>query len=568
MMDNQLTLSDIKGIIRRRKKSFALIICLIIGSFGIIAFSLPSIYQSKVEILIEGQQIPEDYVRSTSTTFAEQKLQKISRQVMAYSKLMALIEKYKLYPELTAEGNISSAVSEFHSSVTLETTDTKIGNRNITSAFTIAYEGRDAKKVQLVTNELANMYVVEESKARDVSSEATTGFLSEELENMKALIQEQENRISTFKAAHFGELPEDSSTNLQTIARLERELEVNTARIRSLEERKIYLNGQLASVEPLKPIQTEEGKLTQNPSEQLKILRLRLISLQSRLSDKHPDIKKLKSEIAKLETQVGGGDKLSDKIRYLKDKNTKLAELRSRYGEKHPDVKRLKREIERLNNEIEQLKNNPRSAAGSSRQTQPDNPVYINLMTQVVSAETEIKNLKEDVTSIEEDLELYREKISKAPVVEKEYNELTLDYHNAKQKYNEMLNKLLEAKLSKGMEEKQQGEKFTITSPAYLPTKPSKPNRLAILLMGFVLAFGAGIGYVAVAERMDRTIKDEKELERFADLPILTSLSYVETNEERKSRRFKKVFIGIGIICAALVILIIVSNLLSPIPKL
>lgn len=561
-MESQLTLNYIKGIIRRRKNIGALLFISILTVFVVIALLLPAIYRSRVEILIENQQIPEDYVKSTSTSYAEQRLEKISRKVMSYSKLVSMIEKHNLYSDLISKGDISSAVSELHSSISLETTDTRIGNRQVTTSFSLAFEGKDPETVRLVTNELANLYVLEETKARDIRSEATTDFLSEELENLKSQIQAHEDRISKFKAAHIGELPENASINLQTIAKLERELEGKISRIRSLEERKLYLGGQISSVEPLKPIQTEDGKLTQNPSEQLKGMRLKLISLQSTLSDKHPDIRRLKGEIRKLESQVGGGGELNEKYVLLDDKKTQLAESLGVYGDKHPDVKRLKREIEILNKDIIQLKK--RTKTRKQIDTQPDNPVYINLKTQIVSAETEIRNLKIDIGQIEENLRKHEGMISRAPLIEQEYSELTLDYQNAKQKYNEILNKLLEAKLSKGMEQKQQGEKFTITAPAYLPSSPYKPNRLAIILLGAVLSVGAVIGYVSIAERMDQTIKDENELSIYSELPILTSLSYIQTNEEKRSRRTKR-FVLVAMVFLFLAMLMLFTKMYLPV---
>ena len=53
--------------------------------------------------------------------------------------------------------------------------------------------------------------------------------------------------------------------------------------------------------------------------------------------------------------------------------------------------------------------------------------------------------------------------------MEKEYIELTRDYESAKHKYNEILNKLMTAKVAKGMDETQRGERFTVMDPAVLP---------------------------------------------------------------------------------------------------
>lgn len=233
-----------------------------------------------------------------------------------------------------------------------------------------------------------------------------------------------------------------------------------------------------------------------NPAERLKGLRLKLLSLQSTLSEKHPDIKNLKREIEELEAQVGESDDAVLKIKRLNESENQLAVLRSRLGAKHPDVIRLTKEVETLSQEVDEL--STEKARLDVGENKPDNPAYINLMTQIVSTQLEIKGLIQDRQKIKQKLDEYRSKIEATPIVEKEYNELTRDYENAKRKYNEIMNRLQEATVSQGMEESQRGERFTITEPAYLPEKPYKPNRIAIILLGFVLAFGTSIGFSAI----------------------------------------------------------------------
>jgi len=85
-MDAQLEIQDLKGVVRsvfrRRKKSFFIPFLLIFLIAGGVAFMLPPIYLSQSTVLIEGQQIPEDFVKTTITTYVEERLQVIQQQVM------------------------------------------------------------------------------------------------------------------------------------------------------------------------------------------------------------------------------------------------------------------------------------------------------------------------------------------------------------------------------------------------------------------------------------------------------------------------------------------------------
>jgi len=187
----------------------------------------------------------------------------------------------------------------------------------------------------------------------------------------------------------------------------------------------------------------------------------------------------------------------------------------------------------------------------------PDNPAYINLMTRIAAMELEIESLLEERRKIEQRMGEYESRLERAPLVEKEYLELTRDYENAKKKHSEIGSKLLTARISQGMEQTQRGERFTIAEPAQLPEKPFKPNRIAIILLGFVLALGAGVGLAAVREAVDRSVKTADELNSITGVPVFSVISLMETDEERRSRLIRRILLiatAIGVIVAALIL--------------
>jgi hypothetical protein len=75
--------------------------------------------------------------------------------------------------------------------------------------------------------------------------------------------------------------------------------------------------------------------------------------------------------------------------------------------------------------------------------------------------------------------------------MEPDYLFLTRDRDTSGQKYQEIRSRLLEAKVSEGLEVQRKGERFSLIDPPSLPEKPDKPNRSAIVLLGFILALAA-----------------------------------------------------------------------------
>jgi uncharacterized protein involved in exopolysaccharide biosynthesis len=560
-METQLNLKDLQGGIRRRYKLCLSIFVFVFLIAVLVAILLPPIFKSSAMIMIEEQQIPTEYVKSTITSYAEERLQMITRQIMKYSQLKNIIQQFDLYPEMVANDDMAGAVNELKESILLETINFSEGNKSATVAFNLSYEGAEPKVVMKVTEALSRLYLQEEYKAREKLASVTTDFFKQELATLKEQVKFHEDRMREFKSKHIGALPENTAFNMQNVSRLEMELERINSTIRSLEDRKIYLKGQLANVEPLKPVTTSQGKLASNPKQRLKGLRLELIQQQARLSEKHPDIRKLKAEIAKLEAQVGTSDEAVDKIKLLSDKRTKLAELKGRLSAKHPDVIRLTKEVNILSRQVDKLLTEKSIVEIS--EDRPDNPAYINLLTQVASADAQINSLRGKENKIQSNLLDLRAKLSNAPLIEQEYNEISLDLNNAKHKYKEILNNLTTAQVAQQMERQQKGEKFTILEPAYLPSAPYKPNRLAIVLLGFLVAVGISVTIAAVQEAMDHTLKNEEELARESNLPVFSSISLVQTDEEHRRKRIRYVLCTAGVISACLIILAIANRIAS-----
>jgi polysaccharide biosynthesis transport protein len=562
MADQNLEWNDIKSFIRRRRKTFVLVFLLLFFSSIIIAFTLPSIYRGETTLFIEEQQIPENFVGVPITTYAEERLNNIRQQIFSNDRLRGIIEKFDLYPDTREKYGMGEAIHKLRLSIGMETESAEFINPRTgktmaaTIAFILYYEGRDPETVQKVTNNLSELFLEEDIRIKEKRTTATTDFLSMELKTLKEQLQLYDDKISEYKQKHFGELPEHTSVNLASIGRLERELERVNMQIRDLQDRKIILEGQMITVDPLLPINIDGENVARNPAERLKYLRLNLLSLQSVLHDKHPDIVKAKREIRELENQIGGAGGTQVELKKLSSLKTELAGAEGRYGSNHPDVIRLNKEIQTLEKSISG-KTSSNEVRTLSKQV-PDNPIYINLTTQISSIDSSIDNLMSDRQNIQQELNKYRKRIENAPFVEKEYNDLTRDYNTTKQKYDETMNKLMGANVAKGIEEGHHGQRFEIKNYAYLPEKPYKPNRLNIILLGFVVASGLGLGLAALYESLDNSIKTEKELNKLVNIPVLTVISKVETQKEKNKKIIQRLiwacaFLGIIFIGATIV---------------
>jgi uncharacterized protein involved in exopolysaccharide biosynthesis len=349
---------------------------------------------------------------------------------------------------------------------------------------------------------------------------------------------------------------------LQSIDRLRQSLGQIDAQLQTLQDRKVMLEERLASIPSTHSVYSEGGKEILDPKERLKVLRSQLVVARSSLSDKHPSVKRLQKEIEELEQQVGSGEGLQKKRGELEARETELTELKAKYGPRHPDVTAKMKQIENLSKDIDPAETQGRTSGRVEKE--PDNPAYIEVKSQLMAISLDRANLLDQQKKMRAEVAAFEKRLENAPVAEREFNRLLRDYSLAQSRYNDLSAKLIEAKASQGMEESQTAERFTIIEPAIRPDKPFKPNRMGLLLVGVVLALGAGSAIAVTREGFDHSVKTVDELTSLSGLPILAAVPIMETDRERWNRRLRWAVVVAGIVVAVAVTLVIVHLMVMP----
>ncbi len=541
----------------KRRKNY--ILAPFIGVFFIsilLAFVLPPIYKSDCTILIESQQIPPDFIRSTVGSFAEQTIKTLTQQIMSRRNLLAIINQLNLYADLRKKETIEEIVEEMRESISLEMIDTQVADKRtgrpsiVTIAFKLSFEGKDPEKVQRVANVLASLYLEENLKNREKKAKTTSGFFEREMKTLNEDITQLETKIAQFKEKHFVALPEMSQINLQTLQRFERDLEQNQQQIKAVRERKIYLQGQLATIAQQMPFQKDRLRFSNDikqveARERLALLHTDFLSMKASLSEDHPDVIKMKKIVESLEKEVGPEDDIYLKQRQLQELKTSLKNKTAVFSAQHPDVIKLKKEVSLLEQELAAMAEEKTDTLAVPEYS--DNPAYINMSTQIATAVMELESLKKQSISLIEMINNYQKRLELAPQIEMEYNLLTRDYENARNRYRETMNKLMESKSAESLEREQIGEKFTIIEPGMYPEEPHKPNRLALILTGFILALGAGVGCASIKEFTDQSFRSELALANLTNKPVLANISLIETSASKRKKRYKTIVIVVTI---------------------
>jgi len=540
--------------IRKRKTAIFSIFSVVLFLTVAVAFLLPAIYKSGSTILIEQQEIPPELVMSTVTSYAAERIQTIQARVMTRTNLLRIVDEFKLYEDERKFETTEEIIGRVKEDISLDVisagvVDPRTGRPSAaTIAFSLSYKGESPEKVQRVANELTTLYLNENLTSRSQKATETSDFFQEEAERLSNQIDELEEKIAVFKQEHADALPELQALNLNVLQRKETELTTIDATLRSLDEKSFYLAGQLAQLDPGNPA-------VPGSADRLKVLQAEYASVRSKYSEEHPDIVRLKSEIASLEKETGKSNNADAIAEELKLLSGELAQKKQKYTADHPDVVTLEEKIESLNKELAEVKNKP---AEDYYKEQPDNPIYITIQSQIASVESEIKSIKTQRKEVLTKISEIESSLYEAPQVERDYLVLKRDYENAVIRYQETKAKQMQADVAKQLESESKGEKFTLIDPAALPEKPVSPNRPAIIFLGFILALGCSIGFAIVADAISGTVRGARSVQRLLGALPLSVIPYEMNLLERvKTKRIKKRVILLFIAVIVLVLLFI-----------
>ncbi|OPY78433.1 MAG: cryptic autophosphorylating protein tyrosine kinase Etk [Syntrophus sp. PtaU1.Bin005] len=498
MEENTLEFKALAKIIKRRKLEIILPIIAIFLIALVGAVLWPPTYRSSSTILIEEQEIPPEYVMSTVTGYAEQRLQTISQRIMTYNRLMEIVNRFNLYADIRGKSSMETVVQKMRDSIQFDTISADVIDRTgrakaATIAFTVSFEGEKPELVQQVANVLASLYLEENLKSREEKSAGASRFIEDEGKQIQTQLAELDAKIASFKESNLNSLPELTQFNLQTLQRSDQEIDQLNNQLRSLKEKESSLLTQLASV---------PQDLANPDKERLKELRARIVSLRTRYSEEYPDVIKTKQEIAELERRLSSGRQ--------------------------------------------------QTALGG----QSDNPAYIALSAQLSGIRSDINSVNKQISDTRSRRDNYRSRIETGPRTEEQYKLLIMERNNLQAKYDDLMKKGMEAKVAQGLEKTQMGERFTLIDPARLPEEPVSPNIPVVLLLGLILGTGAGIGTASVREFSDKSAHLPEDLERITQLNVLAAIPEIVTNEQReqgkKKRKLMLILSGVAAVCGIL----------------
>jgi uncharacterized protein involved in exopolysaccharide biosynthesis len=531
--------SDYLAMLQRRA---SLVVFLFLGLFVLgtyVIYSIAPTYVSSATFRVQQQSIT-DYVEGTANAFVDEQVQLVRQRVMSVERLSSVIDEFGLYPEETGGAPATyDAVGSLRSAIELVPEYTEVFNQSsgrsalVMMSFTMQFSYREPEMTQQVAEKIAGLFLNENQRIRTSQAEETIDFLAEDLADAEREVDEAAEVLADFRERHAGNLPDMSDYNLQSMERIERQIEMVDEDIRDARDRKQLLETELADPNLLATVYDENGEPIVGTAQALANAQRERIRLLSVYSPEHPDVLTIERTIAALESDLqSSAANISDIENELELTRTQLSVARQRYTADHPTVTQLVRRVATLEDQLEYARSQPGTAINAATQ----DPVVQQLRTRIRAQEDDIRAFQARRAELVQRLNEAEGKMLRMPQIEREFAGLTRNYEAAVARANEARAKLDEAKTAGRLEAEGGGARFILTDPPQLPKGPDKPNRLSLLILAFVLAGIFGVGAAIAADSADGTIRESEDLVKITNAPPIAVIPYIETSKDRRRR--------------------------------
>ncbi|HEY7888890.1 MAG TPA: GNVR domain-containing protein [Steroidobacteraceae bacterium] len=543
-----LDLSDYLAAIKRRRMLLASIALPIIAIAAALAVGLPNIYISTGLFSFTDATVPGEMPAASTNADASQRLQEQYRDAYVDSLASGAMSDASLKLLIAAVPGVvpagtdpSDAVAIVKRRAHVETVRTSVldpntgRNLDIISAFTVTYESRDPEVAAAAATWLTNAFLMENRSGRLVSAKAAEEFYDTQTQAYRQQIAGIESKLAAFKAKNYDQLPGLTDLNMNMMQTTQRDLDNLTQQIEALRQNRVFLQQQLDAA---KNSGDDQGLLSQLQSEYNKKL--------ATYDPDYPDMIALRQQIDAMKEGGGAVNSLSLPAQ-LRAEEQQLAQAKLRYSEDFPDVKRLERQIQTLKTRIASGEKYVGNAAGS--------PAVIQLETQLKANQTQTDALERQSAQMHKQLMDVEGHVEAAPQVERQYKGLALNLQLAQTKYNQLLKYQMDAQLTSQAIASGRSDRIRILEQPSVPLAPGKPKRLAIAVVGLMLAILLSLTAVVIAESVDQSVRGSRDIRRVLALSPLGVIPEIQDSATARRHRLHVAMLTVCVLLGTAVVL-------------
>jgi polysaccharide chain length determinant protein (PEP-CTERM system associated) len=474
--NGEIALADVKRILRRYwwVPTF---MSLTLAGLGLTAsLVLPKKYTSSTLVLVEQPAVPTELIRPVVTDDLNHRMASMKAQILSRSRLEMIVNKFNLYPQLRATAHTDDLVDKLKSAISVELIEPLAGSTNREPpGFNVSVTFDNPQLAQQICQEITSMFMEQNAANRVDKSKKTTQFLTEQLDEAKTKLEEQDKKLAEFKGEHLVVLPEQEQTNLSLLTGMNTQLDAATQAVTRAQQDK-SLNETLLAQQEANWKASQVGQ--QNPESQ-------------------------EQELNALQDQ--------------------LAVLLTKYTPEHPDVIKVKAQIEDLKRRMADAPA-PKASPVGTQAALREPPSIQQLRARIKQDELNIAEMTKRQSQIQDQIRNVQGRLQASPVVEQQLKDLTRNYQTASDIYNDLLKKRENSAIASDLEHEQQGETFKVLDAPSLPSTPSFPKKKIFVGGSFGAGLALSLAILYLLALTDKALYSERDVEVCLKLPVLTTV--------------------------------------------
>jgi len=469
MEERSKHLFDYLSVLKRRRRWIITPIALGLLVGMALVLTLPREYRSYTTLAVTTPNMTTDLVKSSPTDMAE-RVRAISHELLSRPVLEQVVRD----EGLADAASMDAAIAEMRGRSSVSLPKTLASNsRSGPDTFLVTYVGRTPDTTQRVTNRLASVFIDQHTKLRETRAEDTAAFLAAQLGQSRDRLKAVEERLRQMKEAYMGRLPEQTQANLQMVGGLRQQQENTTMSLRSEQDRLAMLERQIEAMKrgaADAPLSRAGGTA---PQERVAVLRRQLDEAAAMYTEKHPEIQRLKAEIASADALAA-----AERTRPAADREPALNA----------------------------------------------DPTYRQLLAERETTRLRIREHERAIARAQGEIGKYESRVLAAPMIEQQLSSVNREYELEKQQYTSLSERHQSAVLAEDLERRRAGEQFAVLYPAFRPSQPSSPDVPRVLLLSLLVGVAVAGVLAFGREYLDRSVYDVRALQDEFELPVLAEI--------------------------------------------
>ena len=448
--------------------------------------SIPNRYDSRARLLVDVNEILPDEAQVGG---GRAQIDQIRETLTSARNMEKVAATTGLLPAGASERDTANAVAMLQKNIKVVPQQDNIFEITSSIAVGSLSDADNAKLASGVLDSLITVFRDDQLRGGRMNAREGLKFLDAQIADREKALREVEARRAAFEAQNIGLVPGGAGSPAQRVEAARAELSQIDSQLVAAQAQLAAANGQLASTPATIPgVGGVGGGVAR---QQLAGAQNELSAMRSRgLTDAHPDVIALKSQIASLKAQAD------------------------------------------------------REGTGGSGGVQ--NPAYASLAAMRAERQATVSALTARKSQLMNDIARITAQQIQNPGIAAEYDRINGEYTALKAQYDKLLAQREQVRLRGEVQTETDAIRIELLDPPSKPTSPAAPNRPLFLSLVLLAGIGGGVGVAFGLSQVRTSYATAARLERASGLPVIGSITEVLTPERQVDRRKKLVWLAGG----------------------